>query len=297
MACNNGNDRQLFGEDQLYFAEKRVTSLQVDFTRLCDEQLVNPRFPWRGRTRLFRIPLMQQAAAEQEVRIRGRIGFGKRDAEQSSIIFQAFRSSLRHIAEFERSNLHLDAEFRQVFLYYSRHRDARLAPSRHEQRELDAISFRIEQFRLLLCSACCKACLTERHTCFRQIEICTRQVIRHPQSISRREKTQKWSRQALQRDSRDGITIDCMRDGASKPYVIEPGSLCRIGLRMEIEPEVIGAQSGAGIRYLDFALLRTHRRIIGRPDAVDQIERTLIQTNERVVRVTHDLEYELIEVR
>src|SRR5262245_28938865 len=64
MARDDGDDRRLFGEDSLNFAEGGCAALRVSLAGLLREQIVNPGFPVGCGLRLLRTPTAHRTALQ-----------------------------------------------------------------------------------------------------------------------------------------------------------------------------------------------------------------------------------------
>jgi hypothetical protein len=63
MTRDDRNDGQVLGEHELYVTKDRMAALWICLARLCGDELVNTRFPFRGRLGLLRMPLVSRATA------------------------------------------------------------------------------------------------------------------------------------------------------------------------------------------------------------------------------------------
>src|SRR5262245_21381029 len=108
MARDDGDERQLFGEDSLNFVEDCATALRVSLTGLLREQIVNPGFPVGRGLRLLRAPAARRTVAAQEIGVGGRIRFGERSYEKACVIIVTFRNAALKVTEINRGHLHLN---------------------------------------------------------------------------------------------------------------------------------------------------------------------------------------------
>src|SRR5262245_66686114 len=108
MARDDGDDRRLFGEDSLNFAEGGCAALRVSLAGLLREQIVNPGFPVGCGLRLLRTPTAHRTVAPQQTGVGGRIRFGERRYEKAGVIIVTFQNAALKITEINRSHLHLD---------------------------------------------------------------------------------------------------------------------------------------------------------------------------------------------
>src|SRR5215510_8274483 len=81
MSRDDGDDRQLFGENALNLVECCATAIRVCLARLFHEQVVNPGFPGGRGLRLLRAPTARRTPAAQEIGVGGRIRVGDDHSE------------------------------------------------------------------------------------------------------------------------------------------------------------------------------------------------------------------------